>query len=459
MSRPRSTPPRLPESWESLESSSPRVAQVLRQFVPRTNPWIPIQPHPKQAAFLLLDHILEVLYGGAAGGGKTEALLTAATQYVDVPGYRALLSRRTYPQLAQPGGLMDKAAEWFQPTAAKWNHERKRWTFPSGATITFASMQYETDMYQFQSSELGFIGLDEATHFTEKMALYLLSRLRNAPKGVPLRFRLATNPGGIGHEWVYDRYVDPETRTARCAFVPAVFTDNPHNDPEYGEQLDQLDDVERARLKFGDWSATSGGQVFQREWFEIVPACPPDITRRVRGWDAAATQGGGDATASARWARSEAGVFYVEDLTADHLATGERDKLIVTTARADGEVVEVAWEEEPGSSGKDASFYRTRDLAGFITHADRPTGPKVVRAGAWASQAKAGLVKLVRGPWNRHFLAAVQRFPEAYKDEIDACSVAFNRLARGSETLIGRGPTSSTEPRKPPRIRRERIFR
>ena len=102
---------------------------------------------------------------------------------------------------------------------------------------------------------------------------------------------------------------------------------------------------------------------------------------------------------------------------------------MLQTAAADGYNVEQAWEEEGGSSGKDSSHHFTKMLAGYMTAPVRVTGPKVVRAGAWASQARQGNVKLVKGDWNRNFLNAVQRFPEAFKDEVDAGSVAFHRLA------------------------------
>ena len=124
--------------------------EYLRQLVrsnpslvtPRTTKYIPQAATPKQSAFLLLPH-LEALYGGQAGGGKSSALLMAALQYVDVPGYAALLLRRTYADLSLPGALMDRAADWLQPTDAHWNDTAKTWTFPSGATVTFGYLETE----------------------------------------------------------------------------------------------------------------------------------------------------------------------------------------------------------------------------------------------------------------------------------------------------------------------------
>ncbi|GAF75153.1 unnamed protein product, partial [marine sediment metagenome] len=117
---------------------------------PRLTKWIPHQPTVKQQAFLKLWQT-EAFYGGAAGGGKSDALLMAALQYVDVPDYAAILFRRTYADLALPGALMDRAGEWLGGTEAHWSGQDKRWTFPSGATLTFGYLDTDADRYRYQS--------------------------------------------------------------------------------------------------------------------------------------------------------------------------------------------------------------------------------------------------------------------------------------------------------------------
>ncbi len=126
------------------------------------NPWIPHEPTPKQAEFLLLPD-REAFYGGAAGGGKSDALLMAALQYVEVPNYAAILFRRTFADLALPGALMDRSQEWLSGTEARWNERDKTWTFPSGATISFGYLEHENHKYRYQSAEFQFIGFDELT--------------------------------------------------------------------------------------------------------------------------------------------------------------------------------------------------------------------------------------------------------------------------------------------------------
>ena len=119
----------------------------------------------------------------------------AALAYVDVPGYRALLFRRSFPDLNLPGALMDRAREWLGGSAARWNAHDHVWTFPSGASLTFGYLENEKDKYRYQSAELQYIGFDELTQFAESQYLYLFSRLRRlAGSAVPLRMRAASNP-------------------------------------------------------------------------------------------------------------------------------------------------------------------------------------------------------------------------------------------------------------------------
>lgn len=207
----------------------------------------------------------EVLYGGAAGGGKSEALLMGAAQFAEVPRYAALLLRRSFADLSQPGALIDRSREWWTGKA-KWNGQEHKWTFPSGAIIQFGYMDNEDDKYRYQSAEFQFIGFDELTQFTETQYVYLFSRLRRlAGSEVPLRMRSASNPGGIGHDWVKKRFVsNPEEGRV---FLPAQLKDNPSLDAEsYRQKLAHLDPITREQYLNGDWDAIASGY-FKREWF------------------------------------------------------------------------------------------------------------------------------------------------------------------------------------------------
>lgn len=395
------------------------------------NPWIPHEPTPKQAEFLLMED-REAMFGGSAGGGKSDALLMAALQYVEVPNYAAILFRRTYADLALPGALMDRARGWLAGTAARWSERDKTWTFPSGATLSFGYLEHENDKYRYQSAEFQFIGFDELTQFTESQYRYLFSRLRRLEGSkVPLRMRAASNPGGVGHEWVRQRFIIEKNHL----FVPAKLDDNPHLDrDEYIRSLRELDPVTRQQLLDGDWSARQAGNKFRREWFEVVDEAPAQATR-VRYWDLAATvpKPGKDPDWTSGTKMSELdGIFYIEDIKRVRQTPRFVESLIRQTAELDGRSVDVYMEQEPGSAGVNTiDHYRRRVLLGFTFRGNKTTGSKEVRANPLSAAAEAGNVKLVRGPWINDFLDEAEAFPGgSHDDQVDSASGAFEMLVR-----------------------------
>lgn len=271
-----------------------KVEQLIAQhFAEPSIPFCPHDPTERQQLFLDLDD-LEAFYGGAAGGGKSDALLMAALKYIDHPNYAAILFRRTYTDLTLPEALMTRAQEWFSPYLKKgvrWSDKEKTWRFPSGATITFGYLESENDKFRYQSSAFQFIGFDEASQFTEGQYTYLFSRLRRlTASAVPVRMRAASNPGGVGALWVYSRFIpdnfSPEqARDVRLwekvgendegqpisrHFVPSTLEDNPFLDRQgYARSLANLDPVTRAQLLRGDWLIKERGNIFSM-WDENV---------------------------------------------------------------------------------------------------------------------------------------------------------------------------------------------
>jgi len=391
-------------------------------------------PTNRQGAFLDLT-CREALYGGAAGGGKTDALLMAALQYADVPGYAALILRRSYQDLALPGAIMDRANDWLRPTAAHWNDTDHRWTFPSGATITFGYLQTENDKYRYQSAEFQYIAFDELTQFKESQYLYLIgSRLRRkAGVETPLRARAASNPGGVGHEWVKERFLAAHEEDDRV-FVPARLADNPYLDAtEYLCSLDQLDAVTRAQLLEGNWDVLPEGDRFKREWFGTpLPERPAFLTSWIRYWDKAGTEGGGDWSAGVLMGRAAA-LYYVLDVVRGKWSPADRNKVMRQTTALDAQVCprySVWTEQEPGSGGKESAINTVTELAGYDVHAEPVTGSKVVRANPFAAQCEVGNVKLIAGPWNAAYLDELCAFPDGpHDDQVDASSGAFAKLA------------------------------
>ena len=256
----------------SRGTKGPDDMKVVSNRHPATEPLaLPHPPSAKQRQFLALD-CLEAFYGGAAGGGKSEALLMAALQHVHQPGYAALILRKDTQRLALAGGLIPRSHEWLHDQAV-WNAGRRQWKFPSGATLSFGYLAHPLDKYRYGSSEFQFIGFDELTEFAEEDYLFLFSRLRKVKDlNVPLRMRSASNPGGIGHVWVKERFVGQESRVRNQesgsdrVFIPALIADNPGlNQQEYRRSLAHLPPVLRERLMNGDWSVLEEG-VFRPEW-------------------------------------------------------------------------------------------------------------------------------------------------------------------------------------------------
>lgn len=249
--------------------------------------YIPHKPSIKQAEFLAVQ-TEEALYGGAAGGGKSDALLMAALEHVHVPGYAALILRRTYQDLARSDAIMARADEWLRGTNARWRAETRTWHFPSGATLSFGYFDTQADRRNYQGGAWQFIAFDELTQFPEAWYLYLFSRLRKTHQPVPLRMRAATNPGDIGHEWVFKRFIEPGDKSR--PFVPARLDDNPHLDRDaYRRQLSKLDEVTRRQLEDGAWIQDTSGLVYHydegRNAIAAPPECKPANKHRVLALD------------------------------------------------------------------------------------------------------------------------------------------------------------------------------
>ena len=243
------------------------------------------KPQPKQVLFMRRGED-EALYGGAAGGGKSDTIVAEALRQVDIPHYKGLILRKTYPQLAE---LVDKTLNYYTRAfpRAKYNESKHVWTFPSGAKIYFGSMQHTKDRLRYQGQAYDYIAFDELTHFTFDEYSYLFSRNRPNGPGTRCYIRATANPGGVGHGWVKERFIIPappmttiwetvkirfpdgkesERRKSRV-YVPATVFDNPkmlQNDPDYITRLASMPEAEKQALLYGNWD-TFAGQVFT-EW-------------------------------------------------------------------------------------------------------------------------------------------------------------------------------------------------
>lgn len=249
----------------------------------------------------------EILYGGAAGGGKTEALIAEALRVVTAYGFAVLILRRTVKELKQPTGIISRLLQRIPKSIARYNATDKVWTFPNGGTIQCGYISNDTDLQQYMGAEYGLICWDQVEHFTEYQfeRMHHPLRVSDAHAGwarakadgfTPYMFATA-NPGGIGHVWVKSRFIDPappETvfddpawkpdpsfpldAPATRVFIPAKVTDNKYlaRDPTYMRNLASLPDADRAALRDGNWDVFVGQMFkFKRDVHVIEPEQMP----------------------------------------------------------------------------------------------------------------------------------------------------------------------------------------
>lgn len=436
-----------------------------------------------QERFLRLPGEAQIaIYGGAAGAGKTYALLMEPIYHVQtVPGFGAVAFRRTYPEIANEGGLWDSSYELYLPLGGKPNLTDLSWEFPPyGNTVKFAHMQHEHDRFKWHGSQIPLIEFDELTTFEATQFFYMLSRNRSTC-GVMPYIRATTNPDAdswvakfIAHwidetgqaieersgqvhwfvrvaqddriVWDYEvgglaalraQYPPPDFEPISVTFVPARLSDNvilTQRDPTYRSKLLNLPLVERERLLGGNWKIRpQAGLVFNRAWLTLIEVSPHDVLARVRYWDKAGTPGSSSWSAGVRMAVTTGGKFIVEHAVRGQWLASDRNKVIRETATTDGPHCWVWVEQEPGSGGKESAEISQMELAqlGFSCEIDRVTGDKVSRSDPMSWHAERGNVQVIAGPWTEKYLDELYNFPSGRtRDQVDASSGAFNQLKR-----------------------------
>jgi predicted phage terminase large subunit-like protein len=432
-----------------------------------------IRPQPGPQTRFLASPADITIYGGAAGGGKSWGLLLEPVRHKAVPGFTCTIFRRSYPQIMQQGGLWDQSLRVYPLAGARPRKHDLSWDFGTGSSIRFAHLQHSDSYLDWHGAEIALLGFDELTLFEEKQFWYLLSRNRSI-SGVRPYVRATTNADA--DSWVaqliawwidqetglpipersgvlrwFIRYneellwadsreellaLHPEMPPKSLTFIPAKLSDNQilmATDPGYLANLLAMPLVERERLLGGNWKIKpSAGKVFNRDWFKIVEAAPVGLSQ-CRYWDKAGTEGEGAFTAGVLMGRDIEGRYFVLDVIRDQWSSGRRNEVIRQTAQLDGYGVEVWVEQEPGSGGKESAEISIRELAGWNVHAERVTGDKVSRSAAFSAQCEARNVCLLNNPnrnWIGPFLDELHAFPTGkFKDQVDAASGAFNKLA------------------------------
>lgn len=248
----------------------------------------------------------EVLFGGAAGGGKSYGQLVDALLYaLKYPNSKQLILRKTYPELEH--SLILVSLGFYPKSLCKYSSASRKWSIANGSVIEFGYCSVNTDVLRYQGAEYDVVRFDELTHFTEEQYRYLISRVRGV-NSYPKMVKSSTNPGGVGHSWVKARFIDGHTPNhvfsdsetgAKRLFIPSFVQDNAFlmkADPEYVNRLNQLPEKERKALLYGEWDIFDG-QVFTewknsplgkktRRWSHVIePFDIPKTWRRYRAFD------------------------------------------------------------------------------------------------------------------------------------------------------------------------------
>lgn len=436
------------------------------------------EPQPKQLQALRSSADIAI-FGGAAGGGKTWALLVEPLFHIANPQFGALLFRRTYPQITLEGGLWDESEEIYPFAGAQMTKGNLRWQFPSGATVVMRSMENETDRYNYDGAQIPLICFDQLESFTEKQFFYMLSRNRSTC-GVRPYVRASCNPqpGWLANfiQWWWDEqtgYAIPERsgqvrwfcrvgdgiRWAGSAvelkrkhpgvepksvtFIFSKLTDNAvlmKKDPGYLSNLMALPLVDRERLLGGNWKISIAGNLFKREWWKFVDALPAGCFNKCRFWDIAATapEPGKDPdwTAGALVCEFQGDIFIadVQHFQGTPLVNELRIK---ATAELDGPMVKVRMEQEGGASGKslsgDEGHYARNILVGFDYAGVPSSKKKILRWAPLSAAVEQGRVFLVRGKWNQDFVDELEgcKGEDEKNDQCDAASGGLEAIRTG----------------------------
>jgi predicted phage terminase large subunit-like protein len=456
----------------------------------KTKPLTVIKPQPGPQELFLSSSADIVIYGGAAGGGKSFGLLMECLRHTGNPRFSAVIFRRNTTQVKNPGGLWDESLKLFPFCGAFPIAHVMEWKWRRGAKIKFGHLEHEDTVLDWQGSQIPLIGFDELTHFSQSQFFYMLSRNRSTC-GVKPYVRATTNPDA--DSWVANFiswWIDQETgypiperggkirwfiriadnilwgdtrqeliekygksdlpddhedqvRPKSVTFIPASLSDNKAllaADPDYKANLMALSRVERERLLHGNWKVkAAAGLYFKRQEVTIIDEMPNDIEKLVRRWDFAATEPSEsnpdpDWTASVLMGRRKNGRYIILHATHDRLRSHKVRDLVVRVANNDSRKVRIGIAQDPGQAGKEQAESYVRDLAGFSVDIVKETGDKITRADPYAAQWQAGNVDLLRGPWNESFLAEHEAFggKSSHDDQVDAAAGAFLMLAKSS---------------------------
>lgn len=415
------------------------------------NPYIPNLPFFNQTLMLLTNG--DLLYGGARGGGKSEAVLMGALQYVEFSEWSVGIFRLTYKDLTSAGAILNRAESWLyeNPILKKagiepaYSKTKYTFTFPSGAEIQFAQIQYDDDAKHYQGAEFNEIYLDEAPQFSKvKLNRIKASVRKSIESPLPTGMKFTGNPGEVSTEYFRDKFVQGEGYFIDSKFIDNYYLDFEEYEERVFEDLKYEDPVLYAQWRNGDWNASNSGSMFRTDWFKFYTTINERITRRVRFWDLASTEkvdptkgDDPDWTVGTLLFRGESGRLYLDNIVRFRGEPDEVEETIHEVAMQDGKDVSIFVEQEGGASGKAYVNYLQRVLQGYNFEGISARKDKVSRAKPVASSVKYGNLRLRDGEdWIPDFIAELTSFPTAkiHDDQVDSLSGAFAQITDLGDT-------------------------
>jgi predicted phage terminase large subunit-like protein len=439
---------------KELEARFRADPELLKLWTPRLTSYMLDTPTVKQYAMLLYNGF-EGMYGGGVGSGKTVYLLNASFQYADVPGYKALLLRRTYQMCIKPDGLIPRLVNHLKRLNLEkcWTETKRQAFLPHGSIIEIGYAEEEKDIHSFDGNEYQFIGIDQVEMFTPYQYKHLLTRLRRPKKlmAVPLRMRCTANPSGPFKNWYKQWFIRSQPPVDKDGvpqriFIPATARDNPHLDLEsYENQFKLVDALPRKRLWDGDWDAEAEGMMFNRAWFERVSSTPV-IIGKVAGWDRAGSEApDADWTVGALWGMGEDGKAYLLEIVRGRWTSARVDDVQRQKAR-DWGIDTMHWgQQDPGAAGKSEDERIKRDVfRGFNydseTTATNQRGAKANRWRPLAVAAEHGEVRVLDREWTETYLDEMESLSEDgshdFDDQGDASSTGFRHLVQPTDESV-----------------------
>lgn len=442
-----------------------------------------------------------VVFGGAAGGGKSYALLIDPLRHMKNGKFGAVIFRHEYTQIMNTGGLWDTSRElYINIKGAKAGYTPKaHWAFKSGAKISFDYINRDADLDKWQGSQIAMIGFDELTHFSEKQFFYMLSRNRSTC-GVKPYVRATCNPDadswvasfiswwinqdtgypmpersgkirwmvrisekihwfdtrGEAVEFALQSGIKPseaEEMPKSVTFIMSTLDDNKilmEKNPGYKANLMALAEVDRERLLRGNWKIkAAAGKFFKRTQVGkngMLERIPDDVVFWCRAWDMAATSedenGNADYTAGILIGKRRCGRYIIADVIRQQLDAGDVETIIYNTARSDrakyGYAYRIRLAQDPGQAGKAQAKQYIKLLAGFDVSIQTVSGSKEVRATPLAAQWQHGNVDVLIAEWNDMYFNELESFPESIHDDmVDGSADAFDECANNTFSLGG----------------------